>query len=75
MCSVTIRNETNDYTGKYNLGDPVEVQVGDDNQVIFKGELIGLEPVYKANGENVLVVRAFNRLHRLSRARKSRAPV
>ncbi len=74
MCSVTIRNETNEYSGKYKLGDPVEVTVG-EGTAVFKGELNGLEPVYKANGENVIVVRAFNRLHRLSRSRVSKTYV
>ena len=75
MCSVTVRNEHHEYTGggmKISLGDSVEIKAGEQNTAIFKGEVVGLEPVYQANGENVLVVRAFNRLHRLLRGAKSR---
>lgn len=75
MCSVTVRNEHHEYTGgddKISLGDPVEITAGESNTPVFKGEVVGLEPVYKANGENVVVVRSFNRLHRLLRGAKSR---
>jgi phage protein D len=44
--------------------------VGSD--IIFKGEVCGLEPNYRATGESTCVVRAFNRLHRLLRGRKSK---
>lgn len=73
MCSVTLRNEDNNFSDKYNLADPVEIQAS--SKTIFKGELVGMEPTYKANGENVMVLRAFNKLHRLSRARKSKTYV
>lgn len=75
MCSITIRNEHHDYTGgadKVSLGDNVEITAGEGGTSVFKGEVVGLEPLYKANGENVLVVRSFNRLHRLLRGAKSR---
>jgi len=75
MCSVTIRNEHSEYTAgsdKVSLGDSVEIKIGDDKVTVFKGEVVGLEPIYKANGENVLVVRAFNKLHRLLRGAKSK---
>lgn len=72
MCAVTIRNEENRYSTQINLGDNVEVKVGDSDTTIFTGEVVGLEPVYKASGENTVTVRAFNRLHRLLRGRKSK---
>ena len=75
MCSVTIRNENHDYTGggtAVSIGDPLEITAGESNLPVFQGEVSGLEPVYKANGENVVIVRAFNRLHRLLRGAKSR---
>jgi len=37
--------------------------------VVFKGEIVGLEPV---TAESKVTIRAFNRLHRLTRGRKSR---
>src|SRR5689334_23724646 len=50
------------------MGDAVEVLGGAS---IFKGEVVGLEPVFDAGGENRVVIRAFNKLHRLTRGRKS----
>lgn len=75
MCSVALRNEDHSFSDKYKLGDPVEVTAGADDAVVFKGELNGMEPTYRANGENIIVLRAFNRLHRLTRARKSKTYV
>jgi uncharacterized protein len=75
MCSITIRNETHEYSNKYSIGNTVQVDAGDEKTPVFKGELVGIEPVYKANGENVVIVRAFNRLHRLTRSRKSKTYV
>jgi phage protein D len=73
MCAVTIRNEDNRYSSSLKVADPVEISVGDGSGTkIFSGEVVGLEPVYKASGENTVTVRAFNRLHRLLRGRKSK---
>lgn len=75
LCSVTIRNENHKYSagdGKIELGAATEVKIGTNNAVVFKGEVVALEPIYTAEAENILVVRAFNRLHRLLRGTKSR---
>lgn len=39
---------------------------------IFKGEVVGIEPVWDATGSSRVVIRAFNKLHRLTRGRKTR---
>ena len=70
MCTLTLKNKEHKYSNSVKHGDPVEVKVGDD--VLFKGEVVSIEPIYKAGGESKCVVRAFNRLHRLLRGRKSR---
>lgn len=75
MCSVTLRNEDHSFSDKFKLADPIEIGVGDGDTTVFKGEVNGMEPTYKANGENILVIRAFNKLHRLTRARKSKTYV
>lgn len=73
MCAVTIQNENHQHSSSIKLGDDVEIKIGDGGGTpIFKGEVVGLEPVYKASGENTITVRAFNRLHRLLRGRKSK---
>lgn len=72
MCTLSVRNEDHRFSGKASPGDTLEVLAGDDKGTVFVGEIVGVEPVYRADGENVCVFRAFNRLHRLSRGRKSR---
>jgi len=77
MCSAAIKN-TNDqrYTQTLNLGDTVEVSVAETGTgtltSVFKGEVAGLEPNYESGGETHCVVRAFSKLHRLSRGKKSK---
>jgi phage protein D len=73
MCAVTIRNDDNKYSTSLKVADPIEISVGDDGGTkIFTGEVVGLEPAYKANGGNTVTVRAFNPMHRLLRGRKSK---
>lgn len=77
MCVVNIENTASDtgahiYTNKFKPGDPVEIKLTEKNTSVFKGEIVGLEPVYRSGGTNIVVVRAFNRMHRLLRGRKSR---
>ncbi len=70
MCTLTLKNSQHKWSNKVKHGDAVEVLVG--SEVLFKGEVVSIEPVYKSGGESKCVVRAFNRLHRLLRGRKSR---
>jgi hypothetical protein len=39
---------------------------------LFKGEVVGIEPVLDAGGESRVAIRAFDRLHRLTREEKTR---
>src|SRR5436309_372279 len=75
MCQVVLRN-TNDPppSSDINLGDALEIDmgVGGDLSNIFKGEVVAIEPVYEAAGKSHVSIRGFNRLHRLTRGRKSR---
>src|SRR6266568_624057 len=77
LCTATVKN-TNDkkYTVDLNMGDTVEVAIaetgGGTAKPIFKGEIVGLEPCYEAGGETHVLLRAVNRLHRLSRGKKSK---
>jgi phage protein D len=84
MCVVTLRNQIHTYNDKFKPGHSVEVKVnggsretadgsaGGDKVTIFKGELVGLEPSYRQGGESKMVLRAFNKLHRLTRGKKSK---
>jgi phage protein D len=72
MCVLTLNNANHSFS-KVQLGAEIEVKIGGSGGTsIFKGEAVGLEPVYKTGGESRCVVRAFNRMHRLLRGRKSR---
>lgn len=39
---------------------------------LFKGEVVGIEPAFEAGGESRVAIRAFDRLHRLTREKKTR---
>jgi phage protein D len=72
MCVLTLNNASHSFSNDVRLGDEVEVKIGGSGgKSIFKGEVVGLEPVYKTGGESKCIVRAFNRLHRLLRGRRS----
>jgi hypothetical protein len=80
MCLVTLRNSNHYYNDRLKLGMPVETRIADiardpasgsAKTAVFKGELVGMEPTYTAAGESVLTLRAHDRLHRLTRGRKS----
>jgi phage protein D len=70
MAAIVLSNQGNVYSGK-KIGAPIEVQIGDPPESIYKGEIVGLEPHYQGGGKTTLLIRAMNRLHRLLRKRKS----
>jgi len=84
MCVVTLRNMSHDYNDKFNRGASVEVKIGGgsryneegsgsgDKATVFKGELVGQEPSYRQGGESRFSLRAYDKLHRLLRGRKSK---
>ncbi|MCG8421263.1 MAG: hypothetical protein MJE77_25365 [Proteobacteria bacterium] len=70
MCSVTLRNESNNFSNGTQLGGTIDLKTSDGKQ-IFAGEIVGLDPVYQAGGNNTVIVRGFSLLHRLSRTPRS----
>jgi phage protein D len=71
MASIVLSNQGDTYSTQ-KVGDPVEVKVGDGGaDSIYKGEIVGLEPVYKGGEKTRILIRAMNKLHRLLRKRKS----
>jgi phage protein D len=54
------------------MGASLEIKVNKDGATIYKGEVVGLEPHYKAGEPTRIVVRAMNKLHRLLRKRQSK---
>lgn len=84
MCLITLKNPTNKFNAKFSPGDTVDVTIGGgtrraedgkgsgDLGPIFKGEVVGVECSYKQGGEPKISIRAFDKLHRLTRGRKSK---
>ena len=75
MCILSVKNDGHEFSNSTKQGDAVEVKVkvGDGSDtVIFKGEVVGVEPFYKPGGKSKCTIRAFNRLHRLTRGRFSK---
>jgi phage protein D len=70
MAAITLANQGDVYSGK-KVGASIEIKVGNDKTTIFKGEIVGMEPVYKGGDKTVITIRAMNKLHRLLRKRKS----
>lgn len=70
MAAIVLANQGDVYSGK-KVGGAVEIKVGNDKTSIFKGEIIGLEPVYKGGDKTIITIRAMNKLHRLLRKRTS----
>lgn len=72
MAVVVLNNNDNIYSEKCQPGQTVEISVPNASQKLFVGEVVGLEPVYKARNASRLILRCFNRMHRLLRGRVSR---
>lgn len=71
MAAIVLSNQAGQYSS-IKIADEVEISVGDeDGTPIYKGEVIGLEPVFKGGEKSRLLIRAMNMFHRLLRHRKS----
>ncbi|MBN2007534.1 MAG: VgrG-related protein [Anaerolineae bacterium] len=60
------------------LGKAVEISAetgterGGQSGLLFKGEITGLEPDFSGEGKTILVVRGYDKFHRLHRGKKTR---
>jgi len=70
MASVVLANQNDIYSTKA-VGAAIEIKVGDNAVSVFKGEIVGLEPVYKGGEKAKILIRAMNKFHLLLRKRKS----
>lgn len=75
MAVITLNNANHIQTTNAAIaqGKPVEIWVQEPPVIIFKGEVVGIEPIYKAGGQSTCIVRAFNKMHRLLRGKKSKS--
>jgi phage protein D len=70
MAAIVLANQGDIYSTK-KVGATIEIKVGNAGTTVFKGEIVGLEPVYKGGEKTLITIRAMNKLHRLLRKRKS----
>jgi uncharacterized protein len=70
MAAIVLANQSDIYSSQ-KVGNSVEIKVGNGQTVVFKGEIVGLEPVYKGGDKSKILIRAMNKFHRLLRKRKS----
>lgn len=72
---ITLSNLSKKYSEEVNEGDDLEVKLGfvdgKDQGTVFKGEVVGIEPIYAANAPARVHIRGYNQLHRLMRGKKS----
>lgn len=73
---ITLTNQSTKYSEKINEGDELEIEMGfaaagADAGTIFKGEVVGIEPIYSAKGPQRVHIRGYNKLHLLMRGKKS----
>ena len=63
-----------EFAGGVKAGDDVAVLTdpASPGPAIFKGEVVGIEPVVDPGGSSRVVIRAFNRLHRLTGPARTR---
>lgn len=75
MATITLRNDLSQNNATADHGQSVEIKFGDpggSKTTVFKGEVVGIEPSYREGGESRIVIRAFNKMHRLTRGKKSK---
>jgi phage protein D len=68
MAAILLANQSDLYSTQ-KVGATVEIKVKEGT--IYKGEIIGLEPIYKGGDKSKILLRAMNTFHRLLRGRKS----
>ncbi|NVB83055.1 MAG: hypothetical protein HOV81_32050 [Kofleriaceae bacterium] len=70
MATIVLSNPSATYSTTA-IATPIEIKVGDDKVSVYKGEVVGVEAIYKGMEKPRIVLRAMNKLHRLLRKRKS----
>ena len=77
MAVITLRNDHDKHTKDRKPAQTVEIKAGGQNEgapmaSLFKGEIVAIEPTYKAHGDSRVVIRCFNKMHRMLRGKKSK---
>jgi uncharacterized protein len=81
MAVITLRDDSRTHANERSPAQSVEIKAGggagghdeaDSKHVVFKGEIVCIEPTYRAQGDSRVVIRCFNKMHKLLRGRKSK---
>lgn len=70
MAQIVVYNQDHRYS-KLKITGPVEIKIGQEKKSIYKGEIVGLEPSFRAGEPQRIMIRAMNKMHRLLRYKKS----
>ncbi len=81
MAQIVLSNQGDTYSVQ-KIGDKVEIKVGGGSPpagggdpvkpvLVYSGEIVGVEPIYKGGEKSRILIRCMNKLHRLLRKRKS----
>ncbi len=81
MATLTLENRPKmKWSEKLEIGASVEISLGftalkkdKKTKRVFKGEIVGIEPIYDVDKPTRVVVRAFDPLHKLTRGKKTTA--
>jgi phage protein D len=68
LASILLANQSDLYSTQ-KVGASIEIKVKEGT--IYKGEIVGLEPIYKGGDKSKILIRGMNQFHRLLRKRKS----
>lgn len=71
MAAVVLSNQNDIYGGKFTIGLSLEIKVGSPAVSVYKGEIVGIEGLYKGKKATTITFRGMNKMHRLLRKRKS----
>ena len=74
MSMLTLRFAGDEHSPEWSveIGQTVEVKLGAGSVLLFKGEVVAVEPQWTARGASVITARCYDHTHRLARGRKTR---
>jgi phage protein D len=74
QATIVLNNANSDlkFSSETKLGDPIEVKMGEGAKVIFKGEVVCIEPIFEAGGPSKVTIRGFSLFHRMTRGKFSK---
>jgi phage protein D len=71
MAAVVLSNQNDIYMAGLKVGGELEINVGDGETVIFKGEVSQIEGAWKGGEPTRVLVRGMNKMYKLKAFRKS----